>query len=299
MDINTNLTYVTCIYDDLFGTEFGGRQHIAWRRYYYGLESATKLNAPIVIFAWPHEVDKVETHFKSFLGENRYNSQIKVIPFDLRESPLYAPIKSIKTYEQGYINDRSYDLMLAKFLFVQHVIDNNYFNSDYIFWMDAGLSHSALFPNKHLSCETGEKRYTECTLFTPAVVAASIKKCNNNLLFIQSNSIGHWMPPDIINLNTRNELNMWYIIGGYFGGQKDKLRIFSKTMIDDFLRYIKENKMLLLDEQVMTIHMSFNKDNYFYETFDVWGHEDSGEWAQPFIQGKKCFHNIFEEFNNI
>lgn len=299
MDINTDLTYVTCLYDDLFGTEFGGRPDPVWRRYYYGLESLTKMMVPIVIFTWPTHVEKVETYYRNFLGEDRFNKQMKVLPFDLYQSPFYELIKTVKTEMQGYKNDRSYDLMIARFLFLKHVIQQNYFKSKYIFLIDAGLSHSALFPNKYLDKSDMDRQYTECSLFTPIVVTESIKRCKDTLLFIRCNAIGHWLPPKYTNPDTLNNDNLWYIIGGYFGGMLEKVDVFCSTIIENFQKIIKEDQLLLLDEQLTTLHVSYNQEQYVYETFDCWVHEDSGDWVKEFIVGKKNFYKIFEEFNKL
>lgn len=299
MDLNTELTYVTCIYDDLFGTEFGGRPDPVWRRYYYGLESATKMLAPIVIFTWSYNVKKVQKHFRECLGEEQFNAQIKIVPFNLKDSPLYELIKSIKTYEQGYKNDRSYDLAMAKFLFLKHGIERNYFDSKYIFWLDSGLSHCNLFPNKFLQNTNMDKQYSDCTLFTPAIPRETIKRCQEKLLLFQCNSVGHWLPPELTNEETRNSSNLWYIIGGYFGGKKELLSPFCDIILTDFQNYIKNHNLLLLEEQVITMHVSYNRDKYAYEIFDEWVHENSGDWAQPSIVGKKSFYKIFEEFNKL
>jgi len=299
MDINTQLTYVTCIYDDLFGTEFGGRPDPVWRRYYYGLQSATKVMAPIVIFTWSKNVNKVETHFRNFLGEERFSQQIKVLPYDLQNSPFYELIKSIKTEEQGYNNDRSYDLMIAKFIFLQHCIQHNYFSSDYIFWLDAGLSHIALFPEKYLDKTHPDTQYTECSLFTEKVLEASIRKSESSILLFKCKNIGHWLPPEHTNQETLSPENLWYIIGGYFGGPLYLMNTFCEIIMQEFRNYIENYNLLLLEEPIMTLHASHNYTDYVYEEFDVWHHENSGEWAQPYIIGKKSFHKIFEEFNSI
>lgn len=298
MDIDNQVTYVTCIYDDLYQTEFGGRPG-SGRRYYYGLESFTNVLSPIVIFTWSHNVEKVENYYKNFLGEHRFYKQIKVLPFDLDKSPYYELIKSIKTYDQGYNYDRSYDLMIARFLFLRQVIKENYFNSTYIFLVDAGLSHSALFPDKYLDTADVERRYTECSLFTPAVREESIKRCKDTILFLQLNNVGHWLPSEYVNQEELHSDNLWYIIGGYFGGIKEKVDEFCSIILSNFVDYIKNDNLLLLDEQLTTIHVSHNKNKYVYEKFDMWHHENSGDWAQPHRVGKKSFYKIFEEFNKL
>lgn len=202
MDINTNLTFITCIYDDLFGTEFGGRPHPR-NKYFYGVESLTKVNSPIVIYTWPKNVEYVKNYYSEFLGIERFNNQIKVLEFDLYTSPLYDLIKSIKKPEHGIKSDRSYDLMIGKYFMIKDVIEKNIFNSKYFFWIDAGLSSSALFPNKYLNQNYPDayRRYSNCSLFTPIITEKLVEKCNNNLLLFKLNAIGHWFDPKHINLN--------------------------------------------------------------------------------------------------
>lgn len=297
MDINTNATYITCIYDDLFGTEFGGRPNPT-RKYYYGIESLTKVNTPILIYTWPKNVEHVKEYYTNFLGEERFNQQIKVLDFDLYESPLYDIIKTIKRPEHGINSDRSYDLMLGKYVIIKDAIQKNLFNSNYFFWIDAGLSSSALFPNKYLvqTYPDAGRRYSECTLFTPIVTDKLIEKCNNNLLLFKLNAVGHWFDPNHIKLFDGE--SPWYIIGGLFGGDPTIFSNFCDDIINSFTNHINEHKILYLDEQIMTIVVSFNRDKYELYNFDTWYHEDSGEWTKPYVINKKAFYTIFEEFNN-
>ena len=57
--MNNKVTFVTCIYDDLYGSELGGRSNPT-RKYYYGVESALKMDSPYVIFCWPKDVEKLD-----------------------------------------------------------------------------------------------------------------------------------------------------------------------------------------------------------------------------------------------
>lgn len=297
MDINTNLTFITCIYDDLFGTEFGGRPHPR-NKYFYGVESLTKVNSPIVIYTWPKNVEYVKNYYSEFLGIERFNNQIKVLEFDLYTSPLYDLIKSIKKPEHGIKSDRSYDLMIGKYFMIKDVIEKNIFNSKYFFWIDAGLSSSALFPNKYLNQNYPDayRRYSNCSLFTPIITEKLVEKCNNNLLLFKLNAIGHWFDPKHINL-IQGE-TPWFIIGGIFGGNPSIFSNFCDDVINSFIKHIKECDILYLDEQIMTIVISFERYRYELINFDTWYHEDSGDWSKPYTINKKAFYTIFEEFNN-
>lgn len=294
MDIKTVATIITCIYDDLFGTEFGGRPHPT-RKYYFGIESLTKLEAPIIIYTWPKNVEHVIEYYSNFLGKERFEKQIKVFEFDLYKSPLYEIIKTIKKPEHGLKNDRSYDLMIAKYLMAKDAISTNPFSSNYFFWMDAGLSNSALFPDKYLEQSDPEKRYSDCLLFTPKVTDQLIANCNNNLLLFRLNAVGHWFDPRHIKME-ENE-NPWYIIGGIFGGNPIIFSKFCDDVINLFINHIENNKILYLDEQLMTMIISYERNRSEFINFGTWYHENSGEWTNSQRQNKKAFYSIFEDFN--
>ena len=287
-----NLTFVTCIYDDLFGTEFGGRPHPT-RKYFYGLESAMKMDSPFVIFTWPKDVIRVSDYFKEFLGEEKFNKFVMVVEYDLYQTEIREVIKKEKEHNTKIPGDRSHDVMLGKFLMMKRAIESNYFNTETFFWIDSGLSSSSLFPNKYLDLESRERRYSSCSLFTPKVVNHLLENSTDKILLIKMNEVGYWF--DKSHLSPGD--GTWYIIGGLFGGKKDLMMDFCNDSINSFLDHLINKKTLYSEEQIMTIIRSFNKERFNIIEFDVWHHENSGDWVQGKIIGKRNFYKIFEEFN--
>lgn len=287
-----NLTFVTCIYDDLFGTEFGGRPHPT-RKYFYGLESAMKMDSPFVIFTWPKDVIRVSNYFKEFLGEEQFDKLVRVVEYDLYQTEIREVIKKEKEHNTKIPGDRSHDVMLGKFLMIKRAIESNYFNTETFFWIDSGLSSSSLFPNKYLDLESRERRYSSCSLFTPKVVNHLLEKSIDKILLIKMNEVGYWF--DKSHLSPGD--GTWYIIGGLFGGKKDLMIDFCNDSINSFLDHLINKKTLYTEEQIMTIIRSFDKERFNIIDFDVWHHENSGDWVQGKIIGKRNFYKIFEEFN--
>lgn len=287
-----NLTFVTCIYDDLFGTEFGGRPHPT-RKYFYGLESAMKMDSPFVIFTWPKDVIRVSDYFKEFLGEEQFDKLVRVVEYDLYQTEIREVIKKEKEHNTKIPGDRSHDVMLGKFLMIKRAIESNYFNTETFFWIDSGLSSSSLFPNKYLDLESRERRYSSCSLFTPKVVNHLLEKSIDKILLIKMNEVGYWF--DKSHLSPGD--GTWYIIGGLFGGKKDLMIDFCDDSINSFLDHLINKKTLYTEEQIMTIIRSFDKERFNIIDFDVWHHENSGDWVQGKIIGKRNFYKIFEEFN--
>lgn len=290
--MDNKLTFVTCIYDDLYGTEFGGRAHPA-RKYYFGLESALKMETPIVIYTWPKDVEKASNHFKEFLGEEKFKKLIKVEGYDLYETEIRETIKIAMENNPWVSGDRSYDVMLGKFLMIERAIKSNFFNSEFFFWMDAGLSSQALFPDKYLDLESADKRWSYCSLFTTKVPEKLIKGSEDKVLFLKINAVGYWFDENHLAQGDGG----WYIIGGLFGGKKEEMLKLSSQSIDSFMDFQKNKNTFYSEEQILTILYSHNKQDYNVIEFDTWYHENAGDWVQNIIIGKKNFYKIFEDFN--
>lgn len=282
-----DITFVTCVYTNLFNTEFGGRINFD-NRYKFGLISLFKMNSNFIIYTWKKDVDNLI----NFLNENKpedYNSKFLVLGFDLNESPVYNDIKKIKNVENQKKSERSYDLMINKFIFVSESIKNNYFDSDYFFWIDAGLSHCCLFPNKYMiTNEGGWKQFSDCVLFS-SELKDSLKKFDKVLLFRNNSQYadGDYYSDD------------WYIIGGMWGGNKKNTNWFCDLITTKFLYEVNINKKLYLDEALVTKIVKQDQSNFDFVDFDLWHHENSGDWVQDIIKGKKSFYKFFEEKNNL
>lgn len=292
MDLVKDLTIVTCIYYDLYGTEFGGR-HGPKHKYLYGLLSMLKMNTPVVLYCWEKDISTISNFIHEEGGSDRV-AQITFRPYDLYQSPLYEKIKSVKNIEEQKKSDRSFDVSIAKFLMLQHAIQNNVFNSNYFYFLDAGLSSSALFPNKHLPLQDhGMKRWSECSLFTPRLTENLISRGNQyKLLLWKINEWANFIDPKHCADSSRQS-----IIAGIMGGYKDNVYNYSTEVINEFVKIIDTDNVLYLEEAIMTILYKHNPDHYHTINFDVWYHEDSGDVFQPMRQGKKSFYHTIEELN--
>ena len=66
MDLINDLTITTCLYYDLFGTEFGGR-HGPKYKYFYGLLSMLKMDCPVVLYCWEKDIEETEKEITKFI----------------------------------------------------------------------------------------------------------------------------------------------------------------------------------------------------------------------------------------
>jgi hypothetical protein len=292
MDLINDLTITTCLYYDLFGTEFGGR-HGPRYKYFYGLLSMLKMDCPVILYCWEKDIQEIKDFINTETNGTR-NSQIHFEAFDLYQSPLYETIKSIKDIEAQKKSDRSFDVSINKMVMLKRTIESNLFNSKYFYFIDAGLSSSSLFPNKYLTNQTDPvRRYYECSLFTPEVSKNLIKLAKEDKMVLWK--ISQWT--NYIDQSHCAKHNGDSIIAGIFGSTADTVNRYVDDVIERFTFIVQTYKTLYLEEPIMTILYQENPEKYKTVNFDVWYHENSGDVFQSMIVGKKSFFNTFEELN--
>lgn len=292
MDLINDLTITTCLYYDLFGTEFGGR-HGPRYKYFYGLLSMLKMDCPVVLYCWEKDIQEIKDFIDIETNGTR-NNQIHFEAFDLYQSPLYETIKSIKDIEDQKKSDRSFDVSMNKMVMLKRTIESNFFNSKYFYFIDAGLSSSSLFPNKYLPNQTDPvRRYYECSLFTPEVSKNLIKLAKEDKMIVWK--ISQWT--NYIDQSHCTRHNTDSIIAGIFGSTTDVVNKYVDDVIERFTFIVQTYKTLYLEEPIMTILYQENPEKYKTVNFDVWYHENSGDVFQSMIVDKKSFFNTFEELN--
>ena len=285
--INTAISMVC--YTDLYNTEFGGRQNPQFR-YHLGFESLLKIDAEFIVYSWHKDLDKLYSIAKSKYGSDSERlKRVHILEFDLYKSPLYGTIANIRNKSDKKVF-RSIDVQYAKFLTLNDTIKN--FPHEYTYYIDIGLSSTALFPNKYITNKKGMYQYSEVSLFN--------NKWLNNMNNLSSNGKVTVFKMDNspeFHVESRITRSKYLIVGGMFGGKTVATQKFSNDVLSGFDEYVKTKNKLPPEESMMTKIHHENKDNFNNLTFQRWNHEDSGEVFQRMIKGKKKFYNIFEELN--
>jgi hypothetical protein len=276
-------------YTNLYKTEFGGRQN-PLHRYLHGFESLLKIDAELVVYSHGKDIDRLWNIAKKYFRDNpKELDRIHIEDFDLKTSPLYEKIYNIR--KDSCISSgtfRSYDVQYAKFITLNKTIET--FKHPYTYYIDIGLSSSALFPNKYITEKTGMRQYSEVSLFNNKWLS-NVNKLSSNgkvTVFKMDNS------PEF-HVESRIVRSKYLIIGGMFGGQTKQCKDFSNQVLASFHDYVDKNKKLPLEESVMTQVHHKNPENFNDITFQVWNHEDSGDVFKKMIRNKKMFYNTFEE----
>lgn len=137
-----NITIVTALYN-IQRQNMDGRK---WDEYLKWFSETLKLNCPMVIF--------VEEELVDFVNQYRSSSNTKIIVQTIEDIPYYYLKekmdlilqsedykKKIGCPDRIECNYSLYSIIqYSKFKWIETAIADNYFDSDYYFWLDAGAS---------------------------------------------------------------------------------------------------------------------------------------------------------------
>jgi hypothetical protein len=137
-----SITLVTSLYD-IDRANLDGR---TWDEYLKWFSKTLKLKSPMVVF--------VDADLVKFVEEHRKDIPTKIIEEPIDKIPYYY----LKNRMDGVINSKEYQskisdpnriecksslyniIQYSKFGWVERASEENYFNSEYFLWVDAGLS---------------------------------------------------------------------------------------------------------------------------------------------------------------
>ena len=290
--------FITAIYSDLYGTEFGGRQS---RRghYKYSLLSLLKMSdADFICYTSDREIDDLKHFF--YIEEQVDPQKIKIEVFDLSNTEKTDIIRKYKDFESVKTSDRCVDIQYAKFEWLKMNIDENY---EYVYWIDAGLSHCGLIPDKYLVSEGFRdifRKYFESTIFNNKLLNNLLNFTDDKIFLIgKENDRNYWSgtvnPVHFVNYN-----RSYHIIGGLFGGKKEKVKYFIDLFDENLIMVTEHDKRLYHEEDIITLIWRNNENLFNVKYFDTWWHENErvpGLDILDHVSKNKSFYKILEEFN--
>ena len=284
--------FITAIYSDVFKTHMGGRSD---RRdhYRYSLLSLLRMtNADFVCYTSDREIASLR-HF--FYEQHQIApSQLEFRVYDLAQTPYAALIEDIRPKSSSPSRpDRCHEIQYAK-LHWFHNEDQTY---DYYYWIDAGLSHTGLLPDKYLIKTDGYsyRSYFDTWIFDNHFLENLHKKSDKRFLLIAKENVRNFwertVPEDFY---TRYDASV-HIIGGLLGGHVSSW----PRVVDAFDQYLRmvlacEHK-LFYEEHILSLMYQNHKDWFTTLEFDIWLHEDNYLGDPKDLQTNKSFYKVLEE----
>ena len=287
----TKVKFITAIYNDLFGTEFGGRIN-RFFHYRWSLVSLLRMtNADFICYTSEREKDELCDFF--YNKNNISKEQLKIVEFDLNNKKGIEFIDEYKNIEDIKKSDRCLEIQYNKFFWFL----NEDMSYDYYYWLDAGLSHCGLLPDKYLTYCDEYRGYFDSYFFDNNFLENLLKKTEDKIsIFAKDNHRNFWsgtIPQDYYNVYDSSV----HIIGGLFGGKKENMKWFVDEFISKLNTVTNEQKNLYSEEQIMSLIYQNNKEKFKTFDFDVWWHETNGPKGLPedFFIVNKSFYKSLED----
>ena len=226
-----NTTVITALYDigrDLKGDGRTIDQYLNW------FEKTLNLNVPMVVYT--------EEKFKNFVL-NKKHTNLKLIVKPLNEIPYYKYKNNIDTvltdpiYYKKIKDPHRVECILSlyniiqysKFEWIREAIDENYFNTDYYFWMDAGCSRffdnidvNTIWPNNYSILDKNK---------------FNIQGNNNTINYFIEDVENYIWDSNCI------------LVGTLFGGTKEICIKMAELVNDEFNHYLSKN--IINNEQII------------------------------------------------
>ena len=287
---------ITAIYSDLNGTELGGRPNRG-SHYRFSLLSLLKMtDADFLCYTSDREIESLKEFF--YFQNNISENQLKFQVFDLENCKFKDLINSRKNVDEIKRGDRCIEIQYSKFSWWWNE-DKSY---DNYYWVDAGLSHCGLIPLKYLDEQHHSmRRFYESRLFNNDFLKNVIEDTGDKfLLFGKENDRNYWSgtvdPKWYVNYD-----RSIHIIGGMFGGHRDKWDNIVTTFENYVQSVLGNDNGLPHEEQIMTLMYFNHRDLFYRKHFDIWWCRDNAPQgtSDELFKNNKSFFKILEEFNRI
>ena len=290
------IKFITSIYSDLHGSDLGGRP-TRGGHYKYSLLSLLKMDlADFLCYTSEREIDDLKDFF--YKQNNIPQEKLKFKIFDLYNSKFSELINKYKNIDETKKSDRCIEIQYSKF----HWWWNEDKTYDYYFWIDAGLSHTGIIPEKYLTLkDTSFRRYFESTLFNNFFLQNLISDTNNKFLIIgKENDRNYWsgtVAPKWYNNYDRSV----HIIGGLFGGHKNNWDNVVNIFENYIYNIISTDKILYHEEVIMSLMFVNHSELFEKKHFDIWYYPGNAPIgiSDDMFKDNKPFYKVLEEFNRI
>jgi hypothetical protein len=287
---------VTAIYDNLFGSDLGGRINRGGH-YRYSLRSLLKMTeSDFVCYTSEEEIEDLKHFF--YVDNNISPEKLILKTFNLRNFEFTEKINKLKNIVETQKSDRCVEIQYAKFVWINNEITSEY---DNIFWFDAGLSHTGLIPPKYMDETKGYwEKYYESSLFNNIFLKNLINHCGDKVFVCaKENVMNYWsgtVPEQYYNQRDMS----YHIIGGFFGGKGEKVSEYCE-LFKKYTNQLLDNEPILYHEEHVMCLMFYNHNEMFNpKYFDIWWHEGeriSGIDMEEYTKTRKSFYKVIEELN--
>jgi len=258
---------VTCMYNGLSGTAFGGRLN---RDSLYRESLAIIAASGIRIYCFIPAADR-RGHERFFITRP---NEIVWMTSELSDHPDSPAIQRIKREHPTAFSgvewqQRCVEIMWGKSAMLLHVAET-YPEHDTLYWVDAGLASQDLLSPRYVRAEVEETTSPGRTAFPPDLGERLERFGDGRLVAMTcANPHNHGIPEKY---NARPYENPHAVIGGLFGGPRD-LVLAMVQAFDQKTRAILADRTLYFEESILTGILADHPSWFTTFTFESWHHE--------------------------
>ena len=284
--------FLTCIYNNLYGTEFGGRPSRT-EHYKFSLLSLLRMtNADFLCYTSSNDLSSLEDFFYNQNGISK--NKLRFIQFDLNNTKHHHIISKYKDIDSIKNGDRCFEIQYNKFFW----FFNEKLDYDYYYWIDAGLCHCGIIPDKYLVSNNTYQKYFNSYFFDNNFLDKLIDKSKDKVLLLgKSNTGSNFWSNTIPSQYYKEYDSSYHIIGGLFGGNKVVMKRFVEEFEKVFLEVILREQELYSEEQIMSLIFANKKELFKLFSFDVWLHENNltSHYPPNYLTINKSFYKSLED----
>jgi hypothetical protein len=285
--------FITCIYSNLYGTNFGGRNDRN-DHYKYSLLSILKItDADFVCYTCSSEYDSLRDFFYDKNKVDKKHLEIKI--FDLENNSFKELLSKYKDSDKIKKSERCFEIQYMKFIWLTSE-DMSY---DYYYWIDAGLSFDGLIPQKYLNSYNGNKIGFNSPLFNNNFLKNLIAISKDKCVFISKENSKFFYSDTVDNKHYDRYDSSRHIIGGLFGGRKDIMLDIIKMFKYYLVKVTIEDKKLYYEEAIMSLMNCNHKELFITLNFDTWYHPDTDLYRSRVMKNfSKTDSKLLDELKN-
>lgn len=294
------MTLISAIYGNSPNSKIGGRgRNIDF--FLSSLRNIKNLDLPLVMFCPPEDYNYVDSKLSNLF------KQYKLISFELSTFEFFNELMDLKEpFYRTNTNDRNETLCFLKAYWVKTVIESNPFNDDKFVWIDSGLFHHGIIPERVGGVElltnppdTHYYPHNSNSIFTPTLGENLKNKIpNDTLFFCALDFCGD--PVQIKELlyekyNHEGGLPR-HLVAGIFGGKKEPfLRFFE--LYRELLKQFIERKIYCLEEQIFSAVYALKPEYFTLNNFTTWWFYAPNERCGYLSSEGDSFYKIFERIH--
>ena len=281
---------VTCMYNGLWGTPYGGRLN---RDAMYRESLMTIARTGLRIFCFIPAADLLaqQEYFR------RCPTDLRLVPTEVKDFPHHAAIQRLKSRDaEKYAGlewqERCVEIMWGKFFMLAQVLDIAP-DAECVYWIDAGLANANIISTKYIAeADLHARRLSEVGSAFPPKLFTRIREFVGDKILALKTPHGHH-PGIPAEYNTRPYTASNCLVAGLIGGPRQRVAELCGLFRDKVEAILKDER-LFFEESILTGIYADRPELFQTFTFDSWYHEGWGPFDLSVVNFSQFFDLMLE-----